>query len=161
MFEEIAVRGLQATLKSGLPAILAELSNEPPDVGALPPPRDEAYYFGEVVDVVEFPTVVCWTSGNSSRESHLVYSHDRSTLEQFIDLYVDVYLEWDTPEALYFRLLRYKCAIRECIRRNPTLGGAVMGSNIMSSQNSNLFSGGSSLNQAVRLHIRALTTDSW
>lgn len=161
MFEELAVRGLQKTLEEKLPALLQALEAELPDVGPLPAPRKEAYYFGEVVDVVEFPTIVCWTSGSRSKDSAMTYGYNQQTTEQFLDLYVDIYLEWDTPEALYFRLLRYKCALQDCVRENPTLGGVVMGSIVVGSQNSNLFSGGVSLNQAVRLQVRALTTDSW
>ena len=161
MFEELAVRALKDTISTGLPTILKELEKENPDVGSLPAPHAGAYHFGEIVDVTEFPTIVCWSTGTASRNSGLTYDYDHSTLEQFVDLYIDVYLEWDTPETLYFRLLRYKYAIRECLRRNPTLGGTVMGSIVVGGQNSNLFSGGSSLNQAVRIQVRALTTDSW
>lgn len=155
--EEHAVRALRAYLEDALPPMLLRYEQGDPDVGSLDAPKEWCH--GEVIDVTDYPTVNIWSTSDYAREFKQTFAADGHTSEQFIDVMVDLYLVWDDPEMLYFRLLRYKAAIRKCLKASPSLGGEVMGCFITSSQNSNLFREGKNLSQACRLTVKIWTTD--
>lgn len=162
MFEERGARAIKATLEAGIDAEIARQLALSPDVGGYDADRDniKEYQFGELIPVEVYPTIGIYTTGAANRAPQLTNRQDFPSEEVLIEAYIDIYMSWDDYQQLYFRLIRCTAAIREILRKDPSLGAVCLGSSIPNHMNSNLFRDGRNLHQASRTVARLWMLDT-
>ncbi len=154
--EEILARQIKSILTAQLPAMLVLVAGRDPAMTLTSPAK---YVCCEAfnIDRATLPTVQIFSPSDTETGYSLSWSDGTEGLEHMYKFYVDIWINGSDPETLYYKILRYKEAIKLVLKSNIGLGGYAIGSVVRGSYNSNLMGTSDRLVIAGRLDYSVLS----
>jgi len=121
---------------------------------------EQRIILGETVQLESCPSIYLFPVSEDSLTDRLAWDFDQGDFMVYT-IYIDCFVQDDSPEKTLKRAIMYKRAIRHVLKKDPTLGNTdIQGSVIKSSANSNLFTGGMNLYMGCRL-VYAVIAPEW
>jgi hypothetical protein len=153
--EEQLSHAVKDILIKDLPGVLALMEDIHPRMSLTAPAKvvcAESY----PIDRASLPLVQIFMPSENEYGYSLVWPKESECNEHIYRFTIDIWIKGSNPEELYFKLMRYKSAIRITLRNNINLDGLAYGSIVRSSSNSNLMGSGDNLVLAGRLNYEVL-----